>query len=342
MKTIAYSSPFVPAEWIAAHGLQPRRVRPRAGDGGSLPPMTRGVCPYAAAMVGEATAQSTDSVPRLRRSSVECNSRPGTACEQAVAHVLTTTCDQMRYAASMVELRGGGPVFLLNVPSMWQTATARALYRNELERLGRFLEQQGGKRPTDAELTRIMLAGNRAPAYREMAGASGAEAQLASPSPPAPLPVGDGTCGRVSLAVVGGPLLGNDERFFDLIEGAGGCVVLDATEDSQRTAPRPFAPARTQSDPLGELADAYFDGIVDAFRRPNGRLYDWLGRELAAKGVRGIILRRYVWCDLWHAELQRLREWSKLPVLEIDVGTDDTASPNRMQGRIEAFVETLR
>ena len=29
-------------------------------------------------------------------------------------------------------------------------------------------------------------------------------------------------------------------------------------------------------------------------------------------------------------------------MLELDVGPDDTAAPNRMQGRIEAFLEMLK
>ena len=62
---------------------------------------------------------------------------------------------------------------------------------------------------------------------------------------------------------------------------------------------------------------------------------------LAASGARGMILRRYLWCDLWHAESQRLKRWSPVPVLEIDIGPDDDAAPNRVQGRIEAFLETL-
>jgi benzoyl-CoA reductase/2-hydroxyglutaryl-CoA dehydratase subunit BcrC/BadD/HgdB len=105
--------------------------------------------------------------------------------------------------------------------------------------------------------------------------------------------------------------------------------------------PRRFDPARMVADPLEELADAYFD-IPDVFRRPNHALYDWLGRELAARQVRGIIFRRYLWCDLWHAELQRLREWTALPVLEIDVAPDDLGASNRVQGRIEAFLEMLK
>jgi benzoyl-CoA reductase/2-hydroxyglutaryl-CoA dehydratase subunit BcrC/BadD/HgdB len=146
----------------------------------------------------------------------------------------------------------------------------------------------------------------------------------------------------ISLALLGGPLMEGDETLFDLIEKIGGRVVLDATEGSQRTMPRPFDPARVASNPLEELADAYFEGIPDAFRRPNSGLYEWLERELSVHQVRGILFRRYVWCDLWHAELQRLKEWSRLPVLEIDVGPDDFSAPNRVMGRIEAFLEMLK
>jgi benzoyl-CoA reductase/2-hydroxyglutaryl-CoA dehydratase subunit BcrC/BadD/HgdB len=256
----------------------------------------------------------------------------------------------MRYAAALIEHRGGSTVFLLNVPSTWQTAAARQLYRSELERLGRFLEQQGGEKPTNAELTRVMLAhwSGTGPFFGQkpyFANKHLAENMDLSPSRSkgtVPFSLQRKLGQSLPLAILGGPLLANDDRFFEIVEQAGGRVALDATEDSERTMPRPFEPARTAADPFAELADAYFDGIIDAFRRPNSRLYDWLGRELAANHVRGIILRRYLWCDLWHAELQRLRQWSKLPVLEIDIGPDDTASPNRMQGRIEAFLETLQ
>jgi benzoyl-CoA reductase/2-hydroxyglutaryl-CoA dehydratase subunit BcrC/BadD/HgdB len=143
------------------------------------------------------------------------------------------------------------------------------------------------------------------------------------------------------LAVLGGPLLEADYDFFDLIERSGGRVALDATEGGQRTMPRRFDAERVASDPVAELADAYFDSIPDAFRRPNTKLYEWLGRELSARRVRGIIFRRYAWCDLWHAELHRLKQWTRLPVLEIDASSDDTAAANRTEGRVEAFLEML-
>jgi benzoyl-CoA reductase/2-hydroxyglutaryl-CoA dehydratase subunit BcrC/BadD/HgdB len=301
MNAIAYSSPFVPPEWILAHGLRPHWLRLRATEG-----LTRGVCPYAGALM-DAAIRGID----------------------ASALVLTTVCDQMRYVAALLENRSSCPVFLLNVPSMWQTAAVRQLYLDELRRLGRFLVRLEGKAPSSAALARVMLAYDRDRHERN-------SRELTAPGASAL----DFTA--IPLAVLGGPLLDSDYGLFDIVEEAGGRVVLDATEGSERTMPRPFDPARLASDPLQELADAYFDGIPDAFRRPNSRLYEWLGRELAVRNVRAIILRRYLWCDLWHAELHRLRQWSKLPVLEIDVGPDDTGAPNRMQGRIEAFLEMLK
>ena len=301
MKTVAYVSPFVPPEWIAAHGLRPHRLRLRARDGGLLPAAARGICPFAGALM-EAALSGLD----------------------ASALILTTTCDQMRCAAALLETRGGCPVFLLNVPSTWQTATVVQLYSDELRRLGRLMVKLGGKTPDDMLLIQTMLT------YDRQRNADRRR------------PTAAGRRSGIPLVVLGGPLLETDETFFDMIEQAGGCVVLDATEGGQRAMPRPFDPARVASDPFGELADAYFDGIRDPFHRPNVKFYEWLGRGLASRHVRGIICRRYLWCDLWHAELQRLRQWSKLPVLEIDVGLDDTGSPNRMQGRIEAFLEMLR
>jgi hypothetical protein len=386
MKTIAYSSPFVPAEWIATHGLRPYWLRLSTAFGRPLIAVTRGICPYAGALI-DATLSGID----------------------AASLILTTACDQMRYAAAVIESRGKCPIFLLNLPSTWQTPEVRKLYIDELQRLGRFLVQLGGKSPDNADLTQVMLAYDRARlavhsargrlSAREFADAIAAvrghitsitdwtfadssprplgegqgvrarenrmkkEKLLLVQSPhPNPLPVGEGTSNPqfsnlqsesdpgngmpqtngIPLAVLGGPLLEPDYTFFNLIEQAGGSVVLDATEGGERTMPRMFDPVKATADPLQELADAYFDYIPDAFRRPNNQLYEWLGRELVARQVRGIIFRRYVWCDLWHAELHRLKQWSPVPVLDIDAGSDDSSAPNRVQGRIEAFLEMLK
>ena len=120
---IAYSSPFIPVEWIAAHGLQPHWLRPRSENGPAMLAVTRGVCPYAGALL--------DSI---------------ISSDDGSAIVMTTICDQMRYAAALAESGGRCPVFLMNVPSTWQTAEVRALYLDELRRFGRFMQELGSRR----------------------------------------------------------------------------------------------------------------------------------------------------------------------------------------------------
>jgi hypothetical protein len=257
----------------------------------------------------------------------------------------------------------------VNVPATWQTSTAQTLYIEELKRLGRFLLTLGGSRPTHDELLGTMFRYDEARAAVQAArttlsprrfAAAVAEVRCAAaavgwawPTEAKEIVAGSANFGgqcppyeesepsRVPLAVVGGPLLPQDGALFDLIEQVGGYIVLDGTEGSERTLPATFDRRRARENPLEELCAAYFGHIPDVFRRPNTRLYEWLGREMSARKVHGVLFRRYVWCDLWHAELQRLKQWSPVPVLDADVA-DDAGVPARLLGRLEAFVEMLR
>ena len=324
MSSVAYCSPFVPPEWIVAHGLAPRWLRlgrdPQRKFGAG-----RAVCPFAAALVDDALALD------------------------AAAIVLTTTCDQMRYAAGVVEQQGGPPVFLMNVPATWQSDAVRRLYVDELKRLGRFLVRLGGRFAGTTQLTSIMFEFDSRRSVlrstrhhftaRQYAEAmAGLREESRSPLPDAiRRPPGPG----IPVAVVGGPLLEKHLSFLDLIEEAGGRVVLDATEGGERTLPATFDPLRVQADPLAELGRAYFESIPDVLRRPNEGFYRWLAAELAASRARGILFHRYVWCDTWHAEFARLRAWSPLPVIEVDA-CDDGDSSDRSAARIEALLEMLQ
>ncbi len=128
---IAYASPFVPPEWIAAHGCTPVRVVPRAAREAQFD--GQGVCYY-------------------------CHSLAEELCKEAGASgiVLTTTCDQMRRMTERVALEIPQPVFLLNVPATWQSESSRALYRAELQRLGDFLVELGGQHPSQSELAALV------------------------------------------------------------------------------------------------------------------------------------------------------------------------------------------
>jgi benzoyl-CoA reductase/2-hydroxyglutaryl-CoA dehydratase subunit BcrC/BadD/HgdB len=265
--------------------------------------------------------------------------------------VVTTVCDQMRRAFDILVRRCDLPAFLMNVPHTWQSVAAQKLYVDELKRLSRFLIQLGGKPFSDDTLAGVMLEYDAARASildargylsaRQCAesvaafGRDGLGMVLRSETAARPL------IARVPLAIVGGPMVKGDLDIFDIVEQFGGRIVLDATETGERGLCPPFDRRRIRDDPLIELANAYFNGIPDASRRPNSELYNWLKRQLVSRAVRGIIFRRYVWCDTWHAELWRLKEWTDLPVLDIDVGGDNEAHQHRVPNRIRSFLEML-
>lgn len=333
MTSIGYLSPFVPPEWIAAHGIEPRWLCPRS-DQGEPAALSKGVCPFAGAVLGMEVAGELSGL------------------------ILATSCDQMRYVAAVLEQSDRKSVFLFNVPATWQTAVARRLYRDELGRLGRFMVRLGGVAPTPRQLAAVMHDHQRArqewlAARPHISAREGYRSllELRSRGPGRVngygRPTAAGGCrhtrnGGVALAVIGGPFLAGDEALFDLLEAAGGRVVLDGTEAGERTLPAAFDERRMAADPLDELATAYFDHIVDVFQRPNHRLYAWLAREVEARGIGGIVVRRYLWCDLWHAELHRLRESSSVAVLDLDAGPHEDAAHSRTATRVEAFLEVLR
>jgi benzoyl-CoA reductase/2-hydroxyglutaryl-CoA dehydratase subunit BcrC/BadD/HgdB len=331
MKTIIYTCPYVPAEWIAAHGLRARRVLLDGADSSLSSLRAEGVCPYVRSFIAEVMTN-----------------------KEADGAVVTTVCDQMRRAFDIIVRNCDLPAFLMNVPSTWQTLTAQKLYVDELERLSGFLIGLGGKAPSKETLVEIMIeyddARTSVRLAREHLSARRFAESIAAVG--GSLPLGrdgssdsvafESTALRVPLAIVGGPLMQADLDLFDMIEQSGGRVVLDATQTGERGMCPRFDRRRLAEDPLLELAQAYFAGIPDASRRPNSELYRWLKCELAARAVRGIIFRRYVWCDLWHAELGRLRDWCGMPVLDLDSAGDNGSDLPRTLTRIRAFLEMLQ
>jgi benzoyl-CoA reductase/2-hydroxyglutaryl-CoA dehydratase subunit BcrC/BadD/HgdB len=325
------TSPWIPAEWVRAHGLEPRGIWSAEPFARGAPALTAGVCAVAESVLRFAETQPDSAV------------------------VFTTACDQMRRAFDAAKFHGCTRVFLFNLPAT-HTAAARRLYRAELQRLGTFLVEQGGQAPLPENLKHEMRQTDDA--RRCLRGA----APLAAPrsfmdsvarfldtgvfAAPAVAQPGHG----VPLALVGGPWSAADGDLFQAIETAGGSVVLNATEVGERSlAPvfdgadqRPSAGLNLHHSPdaFELLADGCFDGMVDVFQRPNIRLYDWLRPRLLARQVRGIVLWCHTACDLWRAEMQGLREGFGLPVLLLESGETGAISP-RDNTRLQAFVEAL-
>lgn len=329
MKTVIYTCPYVPAEWIVAHGLRASRLLLDRVDSASMFIRSEGVCPFVRSFISEVMNN-----------------------KEAEGVIVTTVCDQMRRAFDIIVRKCELPVFLMNVPNTWQSLASQKLYIDELKRLGRFLKGLGGKPPSNDALANIMLEYDASRAavlasieyssarqYAEAITAFGRDGPNRSVNRVTGIvPLTDG----IPLAIVGGPLMSQDFALFDTIEQTGGRIVLDATETGERGICARFDRRRTHEDSFMELANAYFGGIQDACRRPNSELYKWLQQELTTRGVQGIIFHRYVCCDIWHAELKRLMDWTDLPVLDIDTAGDNETDRYRAENRIRAFLEMLQ
>jgi len=338
---VLVTSPWVPAEWIKAHGHEPAGVWFEPGFGPIRAGLRAGVCPF---------AQRVLHVVQAR---------------EDLAFVLSTHCDQLRRAGDALGAPAAERCFLFNLPATWQTRAAYQMVHEELERLGDFLVRLGGRAPTP------QVFGDQMEQWRnkrkELAGAgqwcpgaiyARALAQFHSTGT-FELPVRQSvlvnaarktTGKRPRLALIGGPLCLEDLELLEQMEALGGDVVLNATETGERTlAPR--GPARSEggvraeSDTLVGMVEASARDIVeqcvDVFQRPNTPLYAWLGPRLAKRGVEGLVLWSHTGCDLWRAEANSLQEAFKLPLLVLEADAYGGVSP-RESGRLQAFLEALK
>ena len=126
------TSPWIPGEWVRAHGFEPCGIWSIAEFRREALPLSAGVCAFVEAAVCFAEAKP-DS-----------------------AFVFTTNCDQLRRGFDIAIFHGQRRAFLFNLPAT-QTPTARQIYRAELERLGAFFVALGGSAPTPEILRREML-----------------------------------------------------------------------------------------------------------------------------------------------------------------------------------------
>lgn len=326
MTHILYNSPYIPQEWIIAHGMIPSRITPEYPDTGIISIPIEGVCPYARAFAGEILSRKKD----------------------AAGAVFATTCDQMRRISEYVNSENGFPIFLINIPKTWNTPAASSLFKQEMERLSRFLINLGGASPNKKSLKAIIseyekkrkILGDpsryensreRAKAFLEFYETGeileipNFKSNIEKPKP---------------LAIAGSPLTKKHMFLFDLAEQYGGRIFLDGTSFGERGFPAPVDYGLLENDPFAALFHMYFPGIPDAFQRPDDLLYDWLSKKIPETNIRGIIFASYPWCDTWIAQLPRMREYFSQPVLSIDLA-DTPNMVSRISTRIQSFLEIL-
>jgi benzoyl-CoA reductase/2-hydroxyglutaryl-CoA dehydratase subunit BcrC/BadD/HgdB len=238
------------------------------------------------------------------------------ADRHAAGIVLAMTCDQMRRAFEILSEHALVPCFLFNIPATWQTVQARRLYRDEIRRLGRFLVGLGGRALSAKDLADQMLKNENIVACDKA------------------------TCksGKIPLALIGPHGMADDTVWMDMIAQADGEVLMDCSSPAH-----PVFDRRTlMQDPFSELADACFDAIQDLFQRPNSGFFLKLDRALRQSNARGLIVRRYLWCDVWHAEIHRLKKWAPVPVLDLEISDRPKEDSHRLCMRIQSFMEIMK
>jgi hypothetical protein len=284
--------------------------------------------------------------------------------------VLTAHCDQLRRSFDMLAAGAERRAFLLNLPVTWQSPAAETLLQRELVRLSKWLVANGGNVPTWEELwvicegfhqarKRLTEAAARFPAsaYAVALGEhfrdGGAEptphreTELNSIKPHAGLS-GSPNKRCAAVALVGGPLPKSHFGLFRILDELGAKIVLNATETgecllgSNRSSVRSLPPAETRTvDGLARAFAKYaLSRWIAVWQRPNSRLYEWLQAAVVERKPQAILLWHYTACDLWRGEAATLREVFGLPVLQLECGGVEGASP-RLTGRLAALIESL-
>ncbi len=214
-----HASPWVPAEWIKAHGVAPRGLWYADDLKLGATKSSAGTCAFAQAVVRFAETHP----------------------EKAV--LLTTHCDQMRRGFDTIAGSPPGRTFLFNLPATWQSSVAVRLYDCELERLSRFLLTLGGHPPAPEGLGRAIDAYARARktllaqaeavparAYAEAIARFHWEGPLES------MTQQHAVSNRgIPIALLGGPLPRTQWHLIEAIEKAGARVVLNGTEAGERS-----------------------------------------------------------------------------------------------------------
>ncbi len=238
--------------------------------------------------------------------------------------IVTTQCDQLR--------RSQHDGFLLDVPAAWQSPSALRLWREELERLSRWLVRQGGSAPDRAKLVatadhhdRVRSDLRTNPRPERIAAWLCDGREDAAPAP---------TTGGIPIAVLGGPLPRGGDGWFAACAAAGLRVALDGSEAGERGLAPPLDRRLLHEDPLQAIAEAHL-AMPDPGRRPDTALHEWVAAAVADRGLRGIIVRCDPFCDQWQLQADRLRHWA--PLLVVESGEH----PARRATRLEAFAEML-
>lgn len=322
MLKVLFHCSWIPAEWIRAHGAIPLQLSHLQAINIENNDVRVGTCPYVSQFLAD-QIHNCDAI------------------------VFTTMCDQMRRNIEIAT--ANKPYFLFNLPSTCQTITSGKMYRYELERLGKWLSELTGivpdKQSLHRELFQSFVARNEfynwlnsnqpnaetiIPLEQELFK-SGKLNDLPQESSP--------NCNRSSILLVGSPTGIATRPLAELIEKFGGQITIDFTECGWHHLPTKLDQRLLLDDPFEAMVNAY-ENLPGIFHRPNVNWYCAIRDFIQNVPIKGIIFWQQPWCDLWHGEIQRFKNWSPLPVLAL-TANDHGQIDAHASGRIEAFMEII-
>jgi benzoyl-CoA reductase/2-hydroxyglutaryl-CoA dehydratase subunit BcrC/BadD/HgdB len=145
------------------------------------------------------------------------------------------------------------------------------------------------------------------------------------------------------ILLTGSTLAMGDYRVLDLIEEAGGTVVV---EEFAEGIPPYWEDVKPDGDLMQSLADCYFmRRISPAWFRPGKERLDLLVKLVKDFNVDGVIWYQLMYRESYKTESyyfpERLKREAGLPMLTIDSDYDPSET-GQLRTRIEAFIETLR
>ena len=255
----------------------------------------------------------------------------------------STTCDQSRRAFELLYSIYPDRCFMINVPAT-RTENAFQLFYQEIKRLGLWLSSINETYPTDDDFSvtinmwqniRKSLLAKRLSistiSYIQRA------TEILSGEVPAEILSEEQTNDGVPIIITGAPITSAHSDFITFIENNGGKIVSIATNTVDSFLELDI---NISSNPLQDIALAYFNSPPSIWERPNNRFYTWLGEKIATTHAKGLIWAAPTFCDLWNCEKERARRKLGIPILGFELTSSEINSP-RSQTRIEAFLENL-
>lgn len=145
----------------------------------------------------------------------------------------------------------------------------------------------------------------------------------------------------VRILLTGSTLAQGDSNILDLIEQAGGVVVMEEFGEGMRPY---WEDVKTEGDLLENLADCYFwRRVPPAWFRPDAERLDFLVKLAKDYNAAGVIWYQLMYRESYKLESyyfpDKLRRETGLSMLTLE-SDYDTAETGQMLTRIETFIET--